>query len=96
MPIRAIVIDPRDDVAIVVEAVRAGETIEAQSAPGARLLVARADIPAGHKVALRDIMAGQPVLKYGEKIGLALRDIVPGDHVHIHNLAGDRVKLSVP
>ncbi|MEV6868203.1 altronate dehydratase family protein [Streptosporangium subroseum] len=44
------------------------------------------DIPAGHKVAVRAIAEGAPVRKYGEAIGIALRDIAPGSHVHLHNL----------
>jgi altronate dehydratase len=42
-------------------------------------------IPIGHKAAIRDIMKGQPVIKYGVKIGVALTDIPRGKHVHIHN-----------
>jgi len=44
------------------------------------------DIPAGHKVAVRDISAGSPVHKYGEIIGIASCDIPLGAHVHTHNL----------
>ncbi|WP_296596990.1 UxaA family hydrolase [Phenylobacterium sp.] len=75
-----LVIDPRDDVAVALHAVARGETV----APG---VVASADIPPGHKVALRPIAAGQDVRKYGWPIGHATRQIAPGDHVHTHNLA---------
>ncbi|MDD2213726.1 MAG: altronate dehydratase family protein [Oscillospiraceae bacterium] len=44
------------------------------------------DLPQGHKVALRAIAAGQPVIKYGAPIGLALTAIRPGQWVHTHNL----------
>jgi altronate hydrolase len=44
------------------------------------------DVPAGHKIATRPIPAGQTVLKYGYPIGVATRDIAPGEHVHSHNL----------
>jgi len=91
--VRAIVIEPRDDVAVLVEDVKPGDLIEACSATGTQLLTARQDILAGHKVALREIRPGEPILKYGEKIGLALCEILPGDHVHIHNLAGERVQI---
>jgi altronate hydrolase len=43
-------------------------------------------IPRGHKVALIDLPAGTEVRKYGQPIGLALRDIAAGEHVHGHNL----------
>ena len=44
------------------------------------------EVPAGHKIATRPIPAGQTVLKYGYPIGVATRDIAPGEHVHSHNL----------
>jgi altronate hydrolase len=44
-------------------------------------------IPAGHKVAVRAIEAGQPVKRYGQIIGFASRAIQAGEHVHTHNLA---------
>ena len=48
---------------------------------------ARAQIPAGHKVAASPIAKGQPVRKYNAVIGVAARDIETGDYVHTHNLA---------
>jgi altronate hydrolase len=47
---------------------------------------ARSDISAGHKVALRKIPKDHSVRKYGETIGVALADIEPGEHVHVHNV----------
>jgi altronate hydrolase len=43
-------------------------------------------VPRGHKLALVDLPAGTEVHKYGQPIGLALRDITAGEHVHDHNL----------
>ncbi len=43
-------------------------------------------IPAGHKVAVRQIAAGEPVRRYGQIIGFATQPIRAGDHVHMHNL----------
>jgi len=39
-------------------------------------------VPQGHKVALLDIAAGQPVLRYGVPIGHAAQDIPAGSWVH--------------
>lgn len=50
------------------------------------LLKAEGSIPAGHKVALRAIKKGEPVIKYGDPIGRAVCDIAVGEHVHSHNL----------
>jgi altronate hydrolase len=52
---------------------------------GATLTV-RDSVPRGHKLALVDLPAGSEVRKYGQPIGLALRDIAAGEHVHDHNL----------
>jgi altronate hydrolase len=46
----------------------------------------RAQVPAGHKIAARAIARGEQVRKYDTVIGVADRDIGPGDHVHSHNL----------
>ncbi len=46
----------------------------------------RAQVPAGHKIAACAIAGGTPVRKYDTVIGVASRDIVPGEHVHSHNL----------
>ena len=40
----------------------------------------------GHKYALRDIAAGEPVIKYGFPIGTAKKNITAGERVHTDNL----------
>jgi len=44
-------------------------------------------VPPAHKVATRAIRAGAPVKRYNQIIGFASKDIAPGEHVHLHNLA---------
>src|SRR5579864_147857 len=53
--------------------------------PVAAGVIASERIPAGHKVAVRPIAAGEPVRRYGQIIGFASRAIVPGQHVHVQN-----------
>lgn len=48
-------------------------------------LVLQLPLPFGHKVALRAIAAGGPVIKYGVVIGTATAAIATGEHVHVHN-----------
>lgn len=72
-------IDPKDDVAVALRDLQAGETIDGQAV--------LQPIPKGHKIALRAVAAGQPVRKYGHPIGRASADIAAGAHVHSHNLA---------
>ena len=41
-------------------------------------------------MAVSPIAAGATVYKYGQPIGIASRDISPGQHVHVQNLESDR------
>ena len=43
-------------------------------------------VPPGHKIATRAVAKGEPVRRYNQIIGFASRDIMPGEHVHLHNL----------
>ncbi len=51
-------------------------------------------ITQGHKVAIAPLKTGEPVVKYGQVIGFASRDIAVGEHVHTHNMAMGDVELS--
>ncbi|MFN7921121.1 MAG: altronate dehydratase family protein [Bryobacteraceae bacterium] len=44
-------------------------------------------VPMGHKVALQPIPAGGNIVRYGQVMGRARKDIAPGEHVHVHNVA---------
>jgi (2R)-sulfolactate sulfo-lyase subunit alpha len=48
------------------------------------------DVPIGHKVALRDLVPGDTVIKYGADIGRIVQPVRKGDHVHTHNLKTKR------
>jgi hypothetical protein len=54
-----------------------------------RRLILADQIALGHKVALRDIQAGEPVVKFGVAIGRASRDIRTGQWVHLHNCSSN-------
>ena len=49
-------------------------------------VIARANVPIWHKIAITPIKRGAVIYKYGAGIGLAVENIEPGDHVHIHNI----------
>lgn len=53
-------------------------------------LVAKSDIPIGHKVAIKDLAEGDTVIKYGEDIGKMVGVAKTGEHVHTHNLKTKR------
>lgn len=85
--LRALVLDPADNVAVAVSDLAAGDRVAAP----AGTVVAAEPVPTGHKVALRAIASGSAVLKYGEVIGLATRHIDAGAHVHVHNVVSARL-----
>jgi altronate hydrolase len=69
-----------DDVVVALKPLAAGQSLN-----GLRL-AASSDIPAGHKLAIRAIAAGQPVHKFNQIIGFATQPIAVGELVHTHNL----------
>ena len=72
-------IDPRDNVAIAVQTVKAGT----QLLPG---VTALCDIPQGHKIALVPIKKDAPIIRYGVTLGYALADIEKGQWINEHML----------
>jgi (2R)-sulfolactate sulfo-lyase subunit alpha len=77
---------------VVVEGIAAGENLLAVCLEDDRdfRIVSNADVPIGHKVALRDLTAGEDAIKYGQVIGRIVADIRKGDHVHTQNLKTKR------
>ena len=71
-------LDPADNVVTVTTHTEAGQAVES--------ITASAIIPKGHKIATRNIEAGEPVTKYAQLIGYASENISAGDHVHTHNV----------
>ena len=66
-------INPDDNVAVALQDLAAGEVVE-----GVTLKVA---VPRGHKIVLRDLKAGENVIKYGFPIGHVTRDAAAGTMV---------------
>lgn len=80
---KAFVIDSADNVATALEALEPGKTSLTGAASGRELSVTE-PVPAGHKVALRSIGAGEDIVKYGVVIGRAVKQIPAGAWVHLH------------
>lgn len=88
---KVFVIEKEDNVGTAVrESISNGDTVGTDGRVTDVTVVARANIPYGHKVALRDIAKGSTVMKYGLSIGTAIADIKAGDHVHVHNVESNR------
>jgi altronate hydrolase len=71
---------PQDNVWVAKTALALGQAL-----PQAGIR-ARAQIPAGHKIAASHIAPGEAVIKYQTCIGVATRAIEAGDYVHTHNI----------
>ncbi len=69
----ATILHPADSVAVVKRRIPTGTSVEG---PEGILQIAQ-EIPPGHKIAVRAVAAGQPVLKYGQFIGWASAVIRP-------------------
>jgi len=75
-----------DNVAVCIRELSQGESLRIQRDDREMKLAVKDSIPLGHKIALGDIAEGEPIIKYGEIIGKATRNITSGQHVHIHNV----------
>ncbi len=75
---KTLVLNEADNIAVALAFIPAGET----TSQGVSTLE---DIPRGHKFATTAITEGQPVIKFGQTIGFARKDIAPGEWVHTHN-----------
>ena len=89
----AMIIDGKDNVAVAIEPIAKGETATWVWEGKEVSLPVLEDITIYHKLATRDIAEGEPVVKYGEHIGVAACDIKAGEHVHVHNVASHRENL---
>lgn len=89
----AMIIDARDNVAVAIEPIAKGEQAVYLSEGKEVSLPVLEEITIYHKLATRDVSKGEPVVKYGEHIGIASCDIKAGQHVHVHNVEGHRENL---
>lgn len=92
MPVTAILIRALDHVATLTGPVATGDTVLITGQGETREIIARDDMPAGHKLAVRPIQEYEQILKYGEVIGEATQNIAEGGHVHTHNCWGVKAR----
>jgi len=86
----AMMLAERDNVATLLEDADRGSEVLVRLDKESNPVKALEDIAFGFKIAVADIAKGASIIKYGEPIGLASRDIKRGELVHIHNLEGAR------
>jgi len=87
---KAILIDTKDNVATAFQDLSKGDSVTVALEGRETTVTLAQDIPFGHKVALSPIATHEPVIKYGEAIGLATQPIDAGQHVHVHNMESQK------
>ena len=84
---QVLILNPADNIAICLTDMQSGQELAQDNLK----LTFKQSIPRGHKVATADIKKGDGIIKYGERMGHATKDITRGEHVHTHNVLGDRL-----
>lgn len=79
---QALKINPADNVAVAIQHLKKGTAIHIDG----QSLTLQTDVPAGHKLALREIKKDENVIKYGFPIGHALHDITTGTWLDHHDI----------
>ena len=84
VPLKSVAVHlrPADNIAVAAKSISAGTEIQIDG----RDITVPGPVRMGHKFAVTAIKEGDPVLKYGQIIGFASRDIAVGEHVHVHNV----------
>ncbi|ETA81346.1 UxaA family hydrolase [Youngiibacter fragilis] len=91
--VNSVIMNEIDTVVTVTSKVSAGNDVGYIVNGKNNSIKAASDIPKNHKVAVRNVIKGNEVYKYGEVIGYATEDINIGDHVHENNLSSFRQEV---
>ena len=84
---KVLILDPRDNIAVCLVDLNVGDLVEQDDFT----ITVLSRIPRGHKIASSDIAKNDGIIKYGERLGHAVAPIARGEHVHTHNILGDRL-----
>ena len=84
---KVLILDPRDNIAVCLADLAEGDVIMQDDIT----ITVKNRIPRGHKIATAEIAKNDGIIKYGERMGHAVAPIAIGEHVHVHNILGDRL-----
>jgi len=82
-----------DNVAVILNAAKAGELILIDCNGNTETLICAGGVPSFHKVATANISQGDAVIRRGIPIGLATQAIQKGELVHVHNIRSQRAQI---
>lgn len=83
-----ILLHPDDNVLVCRQHAFRGQSITLDGG----IVVLPDEITVGHKIARRDLKAGEKIIKYGAPIGSMKTDAARGAHIHMHNMQSDYIK----
>lgn len=83
---KSLIVNERDNVAMLLEDAQKGDCIETPLG----LIKLLEDVEFAHKVLLTDLKKDAPVVKYGEEIGRVKADTPKGTWIHNHNMGCER------
>jgi altronate dehydratase len=89
--INCIVFNPEDNVGVLVSSGGEPNQIVQISGPSAPFIKLKSSVPKGHKIAIREIKPNEEIIKFGQVIGISNKTILPGEHVHVHNISSANV-----
>ena len=92
-PRQALLLHQADDVGVALRDLAPGTRVSLRHGADELFIELRDPIPLGHKFALRAVLPGAPVRKFGQVIGAATSAIEAGAHVHVHNIASLRARV---
>ena len=84
---KVLILDPRDNIAVCLADLTEGDVVTQDDIT----ITVKNRIPRGHKIATAEIAKNDGIIKYGERMGHAIAPIAIGEHVHVHNILGDRL-----
>lgn len=84
--IKVLTLHPADNVAVAIQYLEEGSEFRDDQST---LRTVEAISP-GHKVATKDLVEGDPIVKFGQAIGYASRHIRSGEWVHVHNVVATK------
>ncbi len=86
--VRVVLLHPSDNVLVCCETGRPGDRIACDG----RTMTLSEPVELGHKVARRDLRAGEDVIKYGVCIGAMTAAAATGAHVHVDNMTSKYIR----
>ena len=94
MKTKAVILDPKDNVGVALMDLESGIELDLKAAGKAIHMRLAESIPYQHKFSVTDLASGSRIIKDGVVIGEATQNIKRGQHVHVHNMTGLRVKAT--